>query len=57
MPLPQRAVIALTEGEFLFVDSLGQKRRGKQMLVPVATLKAGKPYGSASIPVPATKGP
>ena len=45
------AVFSLNQGRFEFLDSLGQKRVGTQKLVPVATVKAGKIYGSASIPV------
>jgi len=45
------AVFSLAEGNFEFTDSLGAKRTGHRKLVPVATVKAGKIYGSASIPV------
>ena len=45
------AVFSLTEGNFEFTDSLGARRTGHQKLVPVATVKGGKIYGSASIPV------
>ena len=45
------AVFSLDEGRFEFADSVGQKRTGTRKLVPVATVKAGKIYGSASIPV------
>jgi len=45
------AVFALAEGDFEFVDALGQKRIGHRKLNPAATVKAGKIYGSASIPV------
>jgi dihydroorotase len=45
------AVFALQEGRFEFTDSLGAKRPGKLKLVPMATAKTGKIYGSASIPV------
>jgi dihydroorotase len=45
------AVFSLTEGRFEFVDAMNQKRTGNLKLVPVATVKAGKIYGSASIPV------
>lgn len=45
------AVFSLSEGDFEFVDSLGQKRIGHRKLLPVATVKAGHIYGSASIPV------
>ncbi len=50
------AVFSLAEGDFTFVDAHGQKRIGQRKLVPVATVKAGKLYGSASIPVIETKG-
>jgi len=45
------AVLSLDEGDFEFVDALGAKRMGGRKLTPVATVKAGKIYGSASIPV------
>jgi hypothetical protein len=41
----------LEEGDFQFVDALKQARVGRRKLIPVATVKAGKIYGSASIPV------
>jgi dihydroorotase len=53
------AVFELREGDFEFSESfIGQagsgvpeKRIGHRKLVPVATVKAGRLYGSASIPV------
>ena len=45
------AVFDLREGRFEFVDSVREKRTGNRKLVPVATVKTGKIYGSASIPV------
>jgi dihydroorotase len=48
------AIFSLAEGEFTFVDAHGQKRLGQRKLVPVATVKAGKLYGAASLPVPHT---
>ncbi len=45
------AVFDLQEGNFEFTDSLGAKRTGHQKLAPLATVKGGKIYGSASIPV------
>jgi dihydroorotase len=45
------AVFSLDEGRFEFTDSLGEKRVGTRRLLPVATVKAGRIYGSASIPV------
>jgi dihydroorotase len=45
------AVFSLEEGRFEFTDSLGAKRTGNRKMVPVATVKSGRIYGSASIPV------
>jgi dihydroorotase len=45
------AVFWLTEGDFQFMDSQEQSRLGHRKLVPVATVKAGRLYGSASIPI------
>jgi dihydroorotase len=45
------AVFSLLEGNFLFTDSLKQTRVGHQRLVPAATVKAGRIYGTASMPV------
>jgi dihydroorotase len=50
------AVFALAEGDFTLVDAHGHKRVGHRRLVPVATAKAGRLYGSASIPIPETQG-
>ncbi len=45
------AVFHLEEGNFEYRDAQGQMRIGHRRLVPVATVKRGKLYGSASIPV------
>jgi dihydroorotase len=45
------AVFTLAEGKFDFVDALGARRTGRLKLAPVATVKSGRIYGSASIPV------
>ena len=45
------AVFSLEEGDFELVDAHGETRIGHRKLVPLATVKAGKIYGSASIPV------
>jgi dihydroorotase len=45
------AVFSLAEGRFELTDSVGAKRMGTRKLVPVATVKTGRIYGSASIPV------
>lgn len=50
------AVFHLAEGDFTFEDAMGEKRIGHRKLIPAATVKAGKLYGSASIPVPSEKG-
>ncbi len=50
------AVFALAEGDYTFVDAHGQKRHGHRKLTPAATVKAGRLYGSASFPVPESKG-
>ena len=50
------AVFSLMEGDFEFLDTLDEKRIGHRKLVPVATVKAGKIYGSASFPVPESGG-
>ena len=50
------AVFALAEGDFTFVDAHVQKRHGHRKLIPAATVKAGRLYGSASFPVPESKG-
>jgi dihydroorotase len=45
------ALFSLVEGDFQFVDSLKQTRLGHQKLIPVATVKAGRIYGSSVQPV------
>ena len=45
------AVFSMAEGDFEFVDAERAKRLGHRKLVPLATVKAGKIYGSASFPV------
>jgi dihydroorotase len=45
------AVFDLVEGRFEFFDTQSQKRIGHLKLVPVATVIAGRVYGTASIPV------
>ncbi|MSV29465.1 MAG: amidohydrolase/deacetylase family metallohydrolase [Bryobacterales bacterium] len=45
------SVFHLAEGDYEFTDALRAKRMGHRKLIPVATVKAGKIYGSASIPV------
>ncbi len=45
------AVFELREAPWEMVDSMGDKRPGKWRLRPMATLKAGRPYGNSVIPV------
>jgi dihydroorotase len=45
------AVFSLVEGDFEFEDALKAKRLGHRKLIPQATVKAGRIYGSAPIPV------
>jgi len=45
------AVFRLVEGDFVLTDSVKQTRVVQRRLMPVATVKAGRIYGSASIPV------
>jgi dihydroorotase len=49
------SVFALQEGDFTFTDSLGRRRVGHRKLSPVATVKSGRLYGAASIPVPGSE--
>jgi dihydroorotase len=46
------SVFSLQEGDFMFADSMGHHRIGHQKLSPVATIKSGRLYGAATIPVP-----
>jgi dihydroorotase len=46
------AVFSLQEGDFSFADSMGHRRIGHRKLTPVATVKAGRLYGAATVPVP-----
>jgi len=45
------AIFKMTEGDFVLYDSVKQSRTVHRRLMPVATLKSGRLYGSASIPV------
>ena len=44
------AVFSMDQGEFHLTDALGATRTARSMLRPVATVKAGRLYGAASIP-------
>jgi dihydroorotase len=45
------AVFWMAEGDFQLTDATGAHRMGHRKLMPVATVKAGRIYGAASIPV------
>lgn len=45
------AVFKLDQGDFMLFDSVKQSRIVHRRLLPVATVKSGRIYGSASIPV------
>jgi dihydroorotase len=45
------AVFELREGNFEFTDSIREKRSGQRKLIPVASIKAGRVYGNAWLPV------
>jgi dihydroorotase len=49
------AVFSLREGDFPLVDAMGHRRIGHRKLVPVATIKSGRLYGAATIPVPGSE--
>lgn len=44
--------IDLLDGPVEFVDTRGNKRGGTRKLVPVLTVRAGRPYGRPPLPVP-----
>ncbi len=46
------AVLSLREGDFTLTDAMGHRRIGHRKLSPVATIKSGRLYGAATIPVP-----
>ena len=45
------AVFELREGNFEFTDAMREKRNGQRKLIPVASIKAGRVYGNAWLPV------
>jgi dihydroorotase len=49
------AVFSLREGDFSFTDGMGHRRIGHRKLIPVATVKSGRLYGAAMIPVPGSE--
>ena len=46
------AIFDLVDGPVEFVDTRNNKRAGTRKLVPVLTVKAGRPYGRPPLPVP-----
>jgi dihydroorotase len=46
------AIFDLIDGPVEFVDTRNNKRAGTRKLVPVLTVKAGRPYGRPPLPVP-----
>lgn len=46
------AVFDLVDGPVEFVDTKSNKRSGSRKLVPVLTVRAGRPYGRPPLPVP-----
>ena len=48
------AVFDLVDGPVEFVDTRNNKRNGTKKLVPVLTVKAGRPFGRPPLPIPFT---
>jgi len=48
------AVLDLVDGPVEFVDTRNNKRNGTKKLVPVLTVKAGRPFGRPPLPIPFT---
>jgi dihydroorotase len=46
------AVVDLVDGPVEFVDTRNNKRAGTRKLVPVLTVKGGRPYGRPPLPIP-----
>jgi dihydroorotase len=49
------AVFSLREGDYTFVDAMGHRRIGHRKLFPAVTIKSGRLYGAATIPVPGSE--
>lgn len=47
-------VFDFLHGSFEFADTQGNKRRGTQKLVPILTIRAGRPFGRPPVPAPFT---
>jgi dihydroorotase len=48
------AIFELLDGPVEFVDTRNNKRNGTKKLVPVLTVKAGRPFGRPPLPIPFT---
>jgi len=48
------AVFDLVDGPVEFVDTRNNKRAGTRKLIPVLTVKGGRPYGRPPLPIPFT---
>jgi dihydroorotase len=48
------AIFDLVDGPVEFVDTRNNKRNGTKKLVPVLTVKAGRPFGRPPLPIPFT---
>jgi dihydroorotase len=46
------AIFDLVDGPVEFVDTRNNKRAGTRKLVPVLTVKGGRPYGRPPLPIP-----
>jgi len=49
---PDLAIFDLVDGPVDFVDTRNNRRAGTRKLVPVLTVRAGRPYGRPPLPVP-----
>ena len=48
-------MFSLREGDYSFVNAMGHRRVGHRKLFPAATMKSGRLYGAATIPVPGSE--
>ena len=46
------AIFDLVDGPVEFVDTRNNKRTGTRKLVPVLTVKGGRPFGRPPLPIP-----
>ena len=47
-------LLEVVDGPVEFVDTRNNKRNGTKKLVPVLTVKAGRPFGRPPLPIPFT---